>query len=564
MPELRFDRYYRYDALSQLLRAFADEFPNLVKLESIGKSYEGRDIWLLRVTNFATGPDHEKPGFWLDGNIHAAEVATSAACLYHLHTLTTQYGRNETITRCLDTRVFYICPRINPDGAECALDARPRFLRSSTRPYPFDEEPEDGLLSWEDIDGDGRLLMMRVPDANGPWKPHPEEPRLMIRRDPIESGGSYYRLLPEGYIKNYDGVTIQVRREKAGLDLNRNFPMEWRQEGEQPGAGPYPTSEPEVRTVVDFVSRHANITGFVTFHTMSGVLLRPYASKADEALPAEDLWTYEKVGQKGGDLSGYPHISIYHEFRYHPKQVITGGSDWAYDHLGIFYWAVELWSPQRRAGIDDYKYIDWYREHPDEDDLKLLRWSDESLEGQGYVPWYQVDHPQLGKVELGGWDFLHVWWNPPASLLEREIQPFSEWLVWQALIAPELLIREASAKAIGPDTYRVRLVVDNGGWLPTYVTKKALERKVVRGIICEISLPPGATLPTGQVRQELSQLEGRAYTTARAAPWLGSTTDRLKVEWVVHAPAGGAIELVARHERAGTVRAVVELVEKTV
>jgi murein tripeptide amidase MpaA len=556
---IHFDRFYRYDELSRLLQAYAEKFPNLVQLESIGQSYEGRAIWLVTVTNSATGPAVEKPAFWIDGNIHAAEVATSTACLYHLHTLTGQYGRDETITRCLDSRVFYICPRVNPDGAECALADRPYAIRSSTRPYPFDEEPEDGLLRWEDIDGDGRILTMRIIDPNGPWKIHPEEPRLMIRRDPIETGGTYYRLVPEGYLKNYDGVTIKVRRDKAGLDLNRNFPMEWRQEAEQPGAGPYPASEPEVRAVVDFISRHNNIMAVVAFHTMSGVLLRPYASQADDAFPPEDLWTYQKVGQKGTDITGYPNISIFHEFRYHPKQVITGGSDWTYDHLGMLYWAVELWSPHRHAGITDYKYIDWYREHPIEDDLKLLQWNDEKLDGQGYVAWYEVDHPQLGKVELGGWDFIHAWWNPTPALLEDEVKAFPEWLIWQALIAPELVVREASATAIGRDSYRIRLVVDNAGWLPTYVTKKALAKKAVRGVICEISLPDGATLASGQIRQEVGQLEGRAYTSARVMPWEGSTNDRAKVEWVVHAPNGGSVELSARHERAGVVRKTLPL-----
>ncbi|MCX7669134.1 MAG: hypothetical protein N2439_03570, partial [Anaerolineae bacterium] len=87
--------------------------------------------------------------------------------------------------RSLDTRAFYICPRIRPDGAEWALAARPKFVRSVTRRYPYDEQPLAGLLA-QDIDGDGRILQMRLPDPNGPWKKHPQEPRLLIRRDPTD------------------------------------------------------------------------------------------------------------------------------------------------------------------------------------------------------------------------------------------------------------------------------------------------------------------------------------------------------------------------------------------
>ncbi len=326
MPDIRFDTYYRHDDLSRLLQDFADEYPNLVRIESIGMSYEGRDIWLATVTNFASGPDDEKPALWVDGNIHASEVSPSSACLYFINALVTGYGDDRAITHVLDTRAYYICPRINPDGAEWTLADVPKIIRSSTRPYPYDEEPLGGLQE-EDMDGDGRMLMMRIPDPNGGWKVSADESRLMVRRAPDETGGAYYRILPEGRIHDYDGVTIQMRRKKEGLDLNRNFPMEWRVEGEQTGAGPFAASEPEVHAVVQFIASHPNITGGVAFHTYGGVLLRPYSTHPDEDMPAEDLWTYQKIGEKGTELTGYPAASVYHDFRYHPKEVITGALD---------------------------------------------------------------------------------------------------------------------------------------------------------------------------------------------------------------------------------------------
>ena len=558
MLKPRFDKYYRYDEMTRLLKAYAREYPNLLKLQSIGKSHQGRDVWLLTATNFKSGPDVEKPALWVDGNLHASEVAASAAALYHIHTLVSKYGRDKQITECLDTRAFYIVPRVNPDGAEWALADKPKVVRSSTRPYPYDEEPVDGLIE-EDIDGDGRILFMRIPDPRGSWKKHPKEPRLLVRRDPTESGGRYYRVLPEGTLKNYDGATIEIRDPKEGLDLNRNFPMAWRQDAEQSGAGPYPVSEPEARNVVDFIVKHPNITGVVTFHTFSALIMRPYDDRPDDAFPAEDLWTYQKIGAQGTKLTGYPNIAVYHDFRYHPKTFTTGAFDtWTYDHLGVFAWTVELWSPMSQAGLKGYKYIDWFREHPVEDDLKLMKWSDQKLGESGYVDWYEFQHPQLGKVELGGWDWLHTWTNPPNEFLEKEIKPFPNWLVWHALISPKLALGEASVVSLGQGAFRIRLVVENTGWLPTYVTKKALEKKL-RGVVCEIELPKGAKLETGKSREELGQLEGRAYKEAMLNPGSESTHERLKVEWVVKAPNGGKVNLIARHERAGIVRASVEL-----
>lgn len=560
MAAVNFDHYYRYDELTRILQGFAQESPQLVRLESIGKSYEGREVWLITLTNRATGSDKDKPALWVDGNIHASEVSPASACIYFCKYLIDNYGKDADVTRALDTRAFYICPRVNPDGAELALADKPKIIRSSTRPYPYNEEPIEGLIR-EDIDGDGRLLSMRIADPNGPWKPHADDPRILVHRDPGEAGGTYYRVLPEGRLENYDGVTFGLAPIKEGLDLNRNFPMNWRLEGEQRGAGPYPASEPEVRNLVAFVSEHPNITGAVAFHTWSGVLLRPYDDRSDDEFPAEDLWTFKTIGSKGTDITGYPNISVFHDFKYHPKQVITGSFDtWMYEHRGVFAWTVEIWSPQRQAGIEKYKFIEWDREHPIEDDKKLMKWNDETLGGKGYVPWYKFSHPQLGDIELGGWDTAYCWRNPPPEFLEKEVALFPKWLVWHALISPKLELHDASVKPLGENAYRVRVVVENVGWLPTYVTKKAVEKKMTRGVIVEIELPNGAKLETGKAREEIGQLEGRAYKEATVTVWNADPTDnRAKGEWTVNALPGTVISIVARHERAGTVKKEITL-----
>ena len=560
LPTPRFDRFYRHDELGRLLGDYAEALPGLVERRSIGKSHEGRDIWLAVLTQQATGPHDEKPALWVDGNIHAAELTASTACLYYLHQLASRYGQDAQVTQLLNTRTVYICPRLNPDGAELALADRPRHIRSSTRPYPFDEPPVDGLTV-EDVDGDGRVLMMRLPDAHGGYKKHPQEPRLMVPREPGEHGGEYYRVMPEGRLSNFDGVEIRANRDLEGLDLNRNFPSAWRQEFEQLGAGPYPASEPEVRAMVDCIVKHPNIGAAFSYHTHSGVILRPMGTQSDDDMIPEDLWLYRRFSRLGEQLTGYPALSIFHEFRYHPKEVITGTQDWVYEHLGALFWTVEIWSPNREAGIEDYHFIDWYRDHPPEDDLKLLRWSDEQCGGQAHVDWKPFHHPQLGPVEIGGWDKMNFWRNPPPALREREAARFPSWMTQVALSLPRLELLRTEVQPLGPDTWRVRLVVGNSGWLPAYVTRRALERKTVRGVMFEIELPPGATLAGGKPRIEGPQLEGHApkNTLLHFIPNREITGDRAVAEWVVKAPAGTALGLRASAERAGVVRGQVVL-----
>jgi murein tripeptide amidase MpaA len=562
-PLPRFDTFYNHNELTRLLFAYAQAHPTLMVVQSIGKSFEGRDIWVATITNNATGAAEDKPAFWADGNIHAAELLASTAVLYFLNELLTKYGGDAEITQLLDTRVVYLCPRLNPDGAELALAERPRHIRSSTRRYPFDEEPIDGL-TMEDIDGDGRILFMRVPDPHGAYKKCAADPRLMVAREPGEFGGDYYRLMPEGTIRNYDGLRVSVNRDVEGLDLNRNFPSFWRQEFEQLGAGDYPTSEPEVKAMVDFIVKHPNIGAAISYHTHSGVILRPMGTQSDEDMIPEDLWSIKRFSEMGSKLTGYPAISIWHEFKYHPKEVIGGTQDWIYEHLGALFWVVEMWAPNKEAGIADYKWIDWYREHPVEDDLKLLKWSDEQCGGKAHVDWKPFMHPQLGSVEIGGWDKMNYWRNPPPELREREAARFPKWMTKIALSLPKLELLRTEVRSLGGDTWRIKLAVANSGWLPAYVTKRALQRKTVRGVVFEIHLPegdPSVSLLGGKARIEGPQLEGHAPKTSLNAflPNREVTDDRAVAEWVVCAPPGTRLALSARADRAGAVRAEVSL-----
>jgi len=559
-PVPRFDEFYRHDELTRLLEDYAAAAPRLVQLRSLGQSHEGRDIWLVVLTNTDTGSDADKPAFWVDGNIHAAELTASTACLYWLHQLVSGYGSDPQATELLDTRCVYLCPRLNPDGAELALADRPRHIRSSTRPYPYDEPAVEGL-NVEDVDGDGRILSMRIPDPHGPYKCHPDEPRLMIPREPGEFGGTYYRVVPEGTLVNWDGLRITANRDREGLDLNRNFPAYWRQEFEQVGAGPYPTSEPEVRAMVDFVTGHPNIGAAVSFHTHSGVILRPMGTQSDDDMTPEDLWMYKRLSDLGAKLTGYPAISIFHDFKYHPKEVITGTQDWVYEHLGALFWTVEIWAPNKEAGIENYGWIEWYRDHPVEDDLKLLKWSDEQCGGQAHVDWKPFQHPQLGAVEIGGWDRMNYWRNPPPALREREAARFPGWLGTLALSLPKLELLRTEVRALGPDTWRVRFAVANAGYLPSYVSKRAIERKTARGTVFKLHLPPGATLLGGKEREVGPHLEGHAPKASLQAflPNRELTGDRAVAEWVVRAPVGTRLALEATADRAGTVRTEVTL-----
>lgn len=560
--EIRFDTYYDNEALQERLAWLVEQHPHLAELAVLGQSHEGRDIPLVIVTNKATGPDNEKPGFWIDGNIHATEVTASMAALYILQRLLARHGEDLQVTRILDETALYIVPRLNPDGAALALGASPRFVRSGTRKYPY-EDKQDGLHV-EDLDGDGRILQMRILDPAGDWKVSERDPRLMIKRRPDEEGGTFYRILPEGSIHNYDGHLITIARPLQGLDFNRNFPGQWRPEGEQVGAGDFPGSEPEIRSVIEFFATHSNIFGALTFHTFSRAILRPFGDKSDDEMDVNDKWVYEAIGARGTELTGYPNISVFHDFRYHPKEVITGVfDDWLYEHRGIFAFTVELWDLPTAAGVEERakekRFIEWFRKHPPEDDYKVLDFVNAHAP-DALVPWRKFDHPQLGRIELGGWNRLFVWTNPPPSLLEAEIAPQAEFAIAFAALAPRLAWRAVALTPLGERVYHLLAVVENLGFLPTYGSNQAQKVKAVRPVRLELELPEGATLRSGKPTAEIGHLEGRSNklsVTGGSSP----TDNRGKAEWLIHAPNGGSVTLRALAERAGTLRRQVELTQ---
>lgn len=549
-----FNHYFSNAEIETCLQHWAEQYPDLIQISTIGQSHQGTPIWLATLTNSKTGPALTKPAIWLDGNIHATELAGTTTVLYFLYQAITAYGLDTRTTRLLDEAVFYLVPRINPDGAGMAMAANPRYLRSGVRPYPWLELDEG--LHVQDIDGDGRILQMRIPDPNGEWKICPTDSRLMVKRAPDEREGLFYRLLPEGLLENYDGYQIKMAAPQQGLDFNRNFPFDWQPENQQHGAGPYPASEPEIRAVVDFISTHPNINIALTFHTYSRALLRPYSTRPDDAMDFADLRLYQEIGQIGTQLTGYRNISTFHDFRANSKEFTTGAfDDWLFDHFGSVVFTVELWDLPTAAGIKDRKLREWYWKHPIVDDFAILHWIDEQVGAQGYVGWQPYDHPQLGPVEIGGWNSLYTWRNPPQHLVGQEAALHTPFILALGDMLPKLSILALDVKPAGENRWLIDLVVDNCGYLPTYTTQQGRKRGVVRPVTAEITLSPGAALSMGKPREELGHLEGRSNKDTLNSFYGRSPTDnRGRVRWIVEAKPGCEVNLTIRSERAGTLQ----------
>jgi hypothetical protein len=557
-----FDRFLRYDEMATWLRALAAQHPTLLTVESYGQSHMGRDLLVATITDTRTGEHHTKPAHWIDANIHAVEVTGGVAALYIIHHLVTKFVAGDaTVVEALRTRTFYIAPRVNPDGVEDALADRPLFHRSSVRPWPWRDGHRWPGLHPQDIDGDGRILTMRIADPDGAWMPHPEEPRVMIPVGPLgaPAGTTRYRLLTEGLIENYDGFTIDQPRDPAGLDLNRNFPAGWGVD--VLGSGDHPMSEPEIHSLVRAVKARPNVCGYNAFHTAGGFMLRPSSNLPDSKLPPEDLFIFKKFGEHSTPLTTYPVHSVFEDLTWDKSRVMGGaGDDWAYDHLGVYSWTTEFWDAIYRATGEHSPTDVWYVGPTPAQDLAVCRWSDKHAPGS-YLGWRAFDHPQLGKVEIGGPDMFHIWTNAPSSLLRAEVAAHADVAIYQAMASPRLEIKLAEATSLGGDVWKVRLGVANTGWLPTTVTQHAKKMKIVLPAVVEISGANSSAIEVieGEAKVRIGQLEGRSKVLLDGGAMSDGTTDRHLQTWIIRAKSGSVVTLSASHQRAGSASATVTL-----
>ncbi len=557
----RAEHYYTHAEMTDYLEALAREYPHLVRLESVGKSLEQRDIWAVTVTAFGDRPPEDKPAVYIDACIHAGEVSGTQVCLHTIQHLVDGYGDDPFLTDVLDHSTFYILPRTNPDGAEAFLTT-PSKQWVSARAYP--QDANDVGLRERDIDGDGDITLMRYPDPGGEWKISERDSRLMIAREPEDVLGDFYTILPEGeLVGGASPDDFRVLPRQYQLNLNRNFPAGWEPDAVQAGGGEYPLSEPECRAVVEFIQSHPNIAITHAYHTYGGLLMRPFGHLPDEAFDAMDLLAYKRLGELGERTTGYPMVSVYESFTPDKKRPRRGVlHDWSYNHMGQIALGTEIWNMATRAGVERADADNYYpfQDQSEEDELLMLRFNDSALDGNGFKDWTPFNHPQLGRVEIGGWRIKFTQKNPPPEFLEDECVRNSAFNVRYPASLPRIGIRTLTSHPIGDGLYRIRMVVENRGYLPTNVTDMAVRMQIADPIRAHIHPPEGAELIEGDLSAELGHLPGRMRQLrgfyfnepesgipkrTAAVTWVlrvGCSTESVPIQFRVGCPRGGWVE----------------------
>lgn len=484
-------KYIDYAELNRQLHDWAARHPDIVRVGSIGTSAEGREIPLLTI---GREPDRERPAVWIDANMHAVELCGTSVALaiaedvLALHALAGGAGASaggkpfpEHMAEAIRDTLFYIAPRMSPDGAEAILKTG-RYVRSSAA---NDRTARDHAY-WEggDVDGDGQAGVMRRPDPDGELVElrdeagKPLDPPVMVPRLP-EDPGPYFRLYPEGRIVNFDGRNIPSPYFLSDNlnDFNRNFPYDWQPEPQQIGAGHYPGSTPETRAVIEFATRHPNIMLWLNLHTFGGVLIRPLEDKPDSKMNQEDLAVFRQVESWLTEHTGYASVSGFEEFLYEPDKPLKGAlTGFAYHQRGALSYVIELWDLFAQLGIARRKpFVDHYSRMDRKELLALARFDRERNAGRIFRSWRRFSHPQIGEVEVGGFDMRVGLSNPPYEQIDETCRGQSAAFLRVAALLPRVELTAVEIRRIGgagggggPAQTQVVVRVANRGYLSTF------------------------------------------------------------------------------------------------
>ncbi|MTI87186.1 MAG: peptidase M14 [Balneolaceae bacterium] len=449
------NHYYNYKGISELTKELANTHPDLIKRTSIGKSYEGRDIWLLTVTNFNEGDADRKPAMYIDGNIHSNEIQGTEMSLYTAWYLAEMFGSNDFINQLLTEKTFYIVPTINPDARENFFN-EPNTAsspRSGMKPIDNDGDFMVNEDKYDDLNGDGSINMMRRKNPRGQFVENDTYPELMERVGPDEFG-EYELLGYEGLDNDGDG---RINEDGEGYyDPNRDWGWKWQPNYIQGGAHKYPFSLPENRAVMEFVMEHPNIGAAQSYHNSGGMILRgPGAEEDLRTYNRQDVRVYDALGEMGERvIPGYRYLVVYKDL----YSVFGGELDWFYGSRGIFTFTNELWTSFEMFNSNDRSREDSYEFN------KYLLFND------ALVEWEPYNHPQYGEIEIGGTE-KNFGRAHPGFLLEHAAHRNMAFTIYHAYSTPNLVIDEISEKDLGGGLKEVTAVVTNTRMIPTHASQ---------------------------------------------------------------------------------------------
>lgn len=576
-------QYLPFADAERRIGELARQHPDLIKLETVGTSAGGRKILALTVA--AKGPvdPAQRPAIFVGANIVGYHNAGTQAAL----ALVEKFIANKAAP-ILASRTFYILPILNPDAHD-SMFAKVKW-RNSLNGAKLDRDV-DGLVGEDgpdDLDADGRITQLRIPDPHGDYLADPADPRVMRRADPLKGESGQFRLLGEGIDNDRDG---QFNEDPAGgYRPDKNFAHAFNDA--DPESGVFASSTPEARAVMDFLLARRNVafafvfgpgnnlldlprsTGGANAADVGSVRVRPPGFLVTQlGLEANTDYTVDEIWNR---LQGSPFLAqagpqftkealasflgagpatspAQEDSRYFQnlsadykkaldaagldsrragrQSQIAGLQNWLYYQYGVMVAELDVWGiPKKKAAPAPPAAAGLTGDAAD-----LMDYIDQNNK-QAFAPWTAVTLPDGRKAEVGGVDpFVEI--APPAAELLKATGAHADFITAVAARTAKIEILSTEAKPLADGLWRVTATAGNTGFLPTH-TAHGARIQTWLPVRLELGLAAGVTLVSGRPQARAERLTGGTGT--------------LKGEWLVRATKGSRLKLSALTQNAGT------------
>lgn len=566
-------KYHSYDEMTRAVKSLASSYSEIVKVESLGKTLKGRDLWAITLRK---GNADQPRALLVVGGLEGVQIAGSEMALRFVEHLASSYGKVDSVTKLLQSTTIYVIPRLNPDAVEAYFE---KPLRERTTNFRPADDDRDGAVDEDDVDDvnkDGAVTLMRVNDPRGNWMVHPDDARVMKKADPAKGEKGSYLVYSEGIDNDKD----EEWNEDAvgGVDLNHNFPYNYQYFS--PNSGVYQVSEKESRAVAEFIFGHPNIAAVFSFSENDN-LTTPWKTEPRRAAATETP-SEAPTGRGMGRTPRGPVTSVLEEdqpyYDYISKQFLDitklkdapetkkgvgAFSEWVYYHAGRWSFSVRPWwapvtstrrdttagdaaprrprgsmgrAPQQESSADEYT-----------EQLRALKWYDAGGFKDVVTPWTKVKHPDFPdrEVEIGGIKPF-IMENPPADSLNTLAQPFSKFLTYLAGQLPSISIGNTKVEKVNDNVYRVTVDVFNNGFLPTN-SGLGVRVRWPRNVYLTLGLSKEHSLASGRAKQPLNAIKGNgSYET---------------ITWLVVGRTGSTVTVTAESPIAGKATETITLKE---
>ncbi len=578
---------YDGERLASELAALAGEHGELVTRHLVGTSRGGRAIEALRIAA-PTVPD-ACPALLVVANLDGPRVFETGVAVDHARRLATGFAAgDEAVRALLDRAIVWIVPCANPDGAAARFRTPLAMEHGEGHGIDNDRDGRQGEDAPTDVNGDGVITSLRVPDPEGTWKADENEPRLNAEADRNAGERGSWKIWIEG--RDVDGDERVAEDPLHDAYVNRNFPSGWQEH--TPEGGLFPTDEPEVRALIELVLENPDIALVITYDAFDNLVEKPKSVKDDARAvkripPAgvleSDAALIEELGKRYRELT---------------ENDAKGDDDdagtfqrWCYDHRGLVTLNAVLWelptdpppadevqaedseagadpaleedpaaadgdeaaeededatesdepeaeAPARRGRGSDAKSSKQKskKKSKDSDDAKRLAWIDASSEeAWRFRPWESFEHPDLGAVEVGGFA-PYARSEPPVSDQAAIAERTFTWFLTQADVPARVELVSCTVEDLGGGVLSIEAALENAGFLPLS-SRSGQRTRTTRPARVRLLVPAAATLLAGQAETLIEELDGSG--------------GRQELSWLVHGPSGMEIVVEVDTDHAG-------------